>query len=396
MLSIFLSWSMAKELLDIFKHYSKTTGITKWKGIPDKKTGKPKTVINPDGSSCLTYPLYEIKFTEWGRGITWYISFIETEKDKNGRQLRYAIFSVKLNPRLFWGDKNFITASNETHIDGIPSKYDSIIKEISNEIPPFSAYRLSRVDYCINFDLEELRLNIPVERMMELLERANDWGHFKERLVYNKRTHRKEPEENCFYLETRPLNINCYWKYADLIKNYPDTPNIEDSKNVIRFEPQFKSPKINKFRKVWHDPNLSDEENEWILIKNLLSDAMSEYVVFDYFDKVIRPGNYYTLETAISKCGSRQTLIDTLKLIAKKRGIHKAKKYLEEKLEQAVESRDIDAAHIASSNMDKFSYSLRELAKLGINPVCIPRDDWEVSSELGLMEAYKLVMEPVR
>jgi hypothetical protein len=288
-----------------------------------------------------------------------------------------------------FGEENYITASNETYIDGIPSKYDSIINEISDKIPPFSEYELTRLDYCINFDLGELGLNIPTARMMELLERANDWGHFKERLVYNKISHRKEPEENCFYLIMNPMNINNYWKYPQLKREYPDTPNIEDSKNVIRFEPQFKPPKISEFRKVWFDPNLTPSENEFILLKQMTSDAMAEYVIFDYFDKVIRPGNYYTLEDAVSKCGSRKSLIDTLKLISEKRGIHKAKKYLENEVKQARESGDIEASKTALSNLSSFGYSLRELAEMKVNPVCIPRK-WGIKSEIGLMEAYKL------
>ena len=391
MMSILFSWVQAKELLDIFKDYSKTTGKIKYRGL-----GKERTITNHCGATCIVYSQYEIKFTEWGKGIMWIISFIETKKG-----FKYGKIDVIFNPGLLFGGNNFIIANDETCLDKIPAKYNSIIKEISDDIPPFSSYKLTRVDYCINFDLKELRLLIPTKRMMELLERANDWGHFKERLVYGKKSHRWESEENCFYLTTKPVNINSYWKYPHLKKCYPDTPNIEDSKDVIRFEVQCKGSKLADLRKA--EESLLNQKylptrraSEFEIMKQLLSKTVSERVIFDYFDKVIRPGNYYTLETAISKCGSCEVLIDTLKLIAKKRGIHKAKRFLTEEHKQALESMDIEAAHTATLSIDKFSYALRELAKLGINPVCIPRDDWEVSSELGLMEAYELVIGAVR
>ena len=390
MMSMFFSWAQAKELLDIFKEYSKSTEIIKYRGI-----GKERTIKNPYGNTFTVYLHYEIKFTEWGKGITWVISFIETKKE-----FKYGRIDVIFNPRLFSGDKNFITASNETHIDEIPNKYDSIVKEISDEIPPFSYYKLTRVDYCVNFDLKELRLLIPTERMMELMKRSNDYRHFKERLVYCKKSHRWEPEENCFYLITQSVNINCYWKYPHLKEYYPDTLDIEDSKDVIRFEIQCKSDKIGDLRKV-AEAILQQKylptrrPSEFEIMKQLLSDAQSKHVVFDYFDKVIRPGNYYTLEAAISKCGSRKTLIETLKLINQKRGIHKAKKFLENEHKQAMESGDNWASQEALSNLNSFSYSLRELAEMGINPVTIPKE-WNIGSEPGLMVAYEIMMEPAR
>ena len=278
-----LYWSQAKELLDIFKLHTKTTGITKCHGF-----GKERIITNPSGSSCRIYPKYEIKFTEWGRGITWLISFIER---KDG--FKYGKIDATFNPRLLFGEDNYITASNEKYIDKIPRKYNSIIKEISDEIPLFSEYALTRVDYCVNFDLEELWLRIPTEKMMQLLKRANDWGQFKERLVYNKTSHRWLSEDNCFYLKTNRVNINNYWKYPQFLKDYPDTPSIEESKNVIRFEVQFKSPKICEHRKAWTCSTPEWQRTEFNFLKYMLSDKMSEYVVTDYFDKVIRPGNYY-------------------------------------------------------------------------------------------------------
>ena len=95
-MSILFSWIQAKELLDIFKQYSKVKKITKCHGI-----GEERRVSNPDGTSCILYPRYEIQFTEWGRGITWLISFIKTKK-----VFMYGKIDVIFNPRLLFGENN--------------------------------------------------------------------------------------------------------------------------------------------------------------------------------------------------------------------------------------------------------------------------------------------------
>jgi len=118
----------------------------------------------------------------------------------------------------------------------------------------------------------------------------------------------------------------------------------------------------------------------------MLSDAVASDIVSNYFNKVIRKGDYYTLEVARRKIESekchqkiKDRLIHTLNLVKRCRGISKAKVTLQGK------------------ELEDFKRSLRDLDKLGINPVTIPRE-WGIQHIPNLFDAYcnKIANEQVR
>jgi predicted YcjX-like family ATPase len=108
----------------------------------------------------------------------------------------------------------------------------------------------------------------------------------------------------------------------------------------------------------------------------MLSDDVSLDIVQKYFNKVIRRGDYYTLDEAkrlIARQGfhpkKEEKLIDALNLINSKRGISKAKECLEGK------------------RLDDLKRTIRELEELRINPVTIPRE-WNIKRIQNLLDAY--------
>jgi len=276
--------------------------------------------------------------------------------------LDYGLEAI-INPKILTGIDDYITASTQIDFNNIQFEYDFLAKQISRFIPKFVEYYLRRVDYCINFDLKELRYICTRELMMKLIKCGDIPTHYQER--YDSESRRRKSDANCFYLVSKSATINCYLKQPEWEKNHPDRPGIESSEYVIRFEVQCLPRKTYCMRQAISQKVNWFEFCNYAVTTKLLSDEKAEEMVLKYFKKVIRTGDYYTLTGAISKvkeykyCPSKEArLVDTLKQINLCRGISKARTRLENDHERA-----------------DFNRSLRELDEIAVNPVTIPRDD---------------------
>lgn len=96
---------------------------------------------------------------------------------------------------------------------------------------------------------------------------------------------------------------------------------------------------------------------------------LSRDIILHYYKKCIRTGTYYKLDKAKELIDSniklttraKNTLKDTLDLINKCRSIYKARKQF-------------------TGSIETFNKHLKELDKLGINPVTIP-ERWNIPGE---------------
>ncbi len=109
---------------------------------------------------------------------------------------------------------------------------------------------------------------------------------------------------------------------------------------------------------------------------DLLSKEQAQYIIERYYKKTIMIGDYCKLKEAKQKieviCYSekkKKYLMDVLVMIAKARGVMKVKEKLskEEKI--------------------KFEKALKELQKIGINPVTLPRRS-KINCIPNLLENY--------
>lgn len=259
--------------------------------------------------------------------------------------------------------------------------------------------------------VSELKFNCPVELvgkipeiMMELIKYGDIPDDFSEEY--------KDPFQ--FYLKSMSIVINCYWKYEDLKKNYPDCDDLEKSYDIIRFEIQCKYPKVRtmmadikkEYASVrsgiiarlneqgsydsYENPDRFDRlklkqsielldmpaSDETVIMMYMLSDDICAEVIKKYFNKTIKLGSYYTLNRAkriiedrVTKWDKVIRLTDTMKLICSSGGIAKEK------------------AGLYGKDLDDFRRSLRELADLGINPVTIP-EEWGITYIPNLLDAY--------
>ena len=327
------------EIRKAFKEYSKTTG-----SIRIYPTNEAKT--------C-----YRIDYLEKHTGIAyWQIRYSSSYK----ADYRDYIVEAKINPKILAGDVDYIRSSNEGDIPAMIVKFEEEAKKISKHLRNFSRYRLNRVDYCVNFDLQELGFPCTPDQMMELIKRSNIPAHYTEYKKYHPVSKRSKSLPGSFYLKSASVVVNSYGKYDQLLDMYPDNVSIETSQFVIRFEIQCKYQKIYNMTKIAK----KDGVPEYAVTRHLLSDEVARMIVYRYFERIVMGGEYYTLKAATEKIKSRNfrgnkecRILSALNLINQQRSVHAAKESLRQK----------------GDDLTEFNRALHELVDLNINPVTIPK-----------------------
>lgn len=301
--------------------------------------------------------------------------------------------SVIINPKAML-EGNYIRAAQENDLELVEDLFNKEAAKISPILSKFGFSSLSRVDHCLNIDLEELDIPCSPKQMMTLIKRANIPKHFKELEIYDKTSHRKTTSKNSFYLQSKSAVINFYWKYPQQTEKHPNFIQRENSKNVIRFEVQCKYPKLytiskenryeSKYCELTDELSL-DELYEYIIdhVQNpsipadiVLSDRISEEIIKKYFYKIVRKGDYFTLDGAREIVESynfrrdkEERLIYALEQISKARGIADVK------------------SKMLGCDLDDFKQSLRDLDDILVNPVTIPKG-WKIRHIPNLLRAY--------
>lgn len=354
---------------------------------------------------------YKIVYLGQKKGITWRIRFSSKGFFKNGEYITCSIKAI-INPKILTEEKTYIVAADERYLEDVQRIFNREAEKISPVLRRFENYSLNRIDYCINFDVSELKFDYPEEfenkfpeMIMALIKQGNISRHFTEE--YN-------DEKFQFYLRSDSMVINCYWKYDDLRRNFPDCKDLGDSFNIIRFEVQYKYPKIQsdlakmKKEQGYRNSAILDElkkqgfydfpENEDNMdrlkflqlmkmletlyrkesrvMKGMLSDENCSEAIDKYYYKVIKKGDYYTFDAArriieekVSRWEKVVRLTETLKMISDHGGIAKAKSTLQDE------------------KLEEFRRSLRELSHLRINPVTIPKE-WGIDHIPNLLDNY--------
>lgn len=108
----------------------------------------------------------------------------------------------------------------------------------------------------------------------------------------------------------------------------------------------------------------------------MLSDETCEKIIRSYYHKTIGMGDYYSLAAAREKIRSmhfsqnrEDRLLNALKLVSLHHGVFKAK------------------SHLKGKELEILKRSVKDLGKLGINPVTIPRER-DIKFLPNLLNAY--------
>lgn len=299
-------------------------------------------------------------------------------------QLTYRQVQAIINPKAFL-EKEYIQAARESDLESVKIAFDQEAAKISSSLlSSFRDYTLKRVDFCINIDLNELGIPCNSEDMMKLVRQGNIPKDFHELMEYDKKNHRKTPYKNSFYLQSNSVTINYYNKYSQQQEGHPNYPNKALSRNVIRFEVQYKYPKLYQIareekKKLYNrrqNPTYASIPRSPIPSELVITDEISENVTQKYFFKILRKGDYFSYDIARKIVKSYQfkkkketRILDTLELVKEHGGIAKA------------------IAHLNDRELYNFKRSLKDLDDILVNPVTIPRR-WNILFIPNLLRAY--------
>lgn len=333
-----------------------------------------------------------IEYTTKHKGLSWLLrlspkspGFITMDMSA-GDEDRPCSIKARINPKLFTGIRDYLSASSAVNMEGVEERFNLEATKISPLLGSFDDYEFNRIDYCVNFALRELGIDCDPLLIMELFQRSNIPKHFYRPLKPAESglspfsgeaasfasLPADEPDRNTFVLTSDSININCYYKYNQLRNEFIDCPNIGDATDVIRFEVQCLYQKSYYLSKA-----IRNRDGFTNLFSEMLSDDTSSGIINNYFDKIIRRGDYYSMDEAIKKIQSHQftmkkeaRLINVLKNIERCGGI-----------------RNVKASLGEPEIREDFRRSLRELAAIRINPVTIP-EKYKIAHIPNLLDAY--------
>ena len=259
--------------------------------------------------------------------------------------------------------------------------FDRISKEISPILQTFACYTVNRVDYCVNFCIDELVPDCSAQQIMNLIKRSNIPSHYEEWKEYDHVAHRMKSVKSSFYLMSGYANINCYLKYDELLERSQNehltVPEhmLETAKSIIRFEVQCKRKKIYD---IIEKLGVKDD-GEINKYHHLLNPQVCKEIISRYFFEIVGKGDWYSLSQAENVICSHDfnkqrndRLIEALHTVSRCRSVHKAKE-LCPKVE-----------------VEAFTRTLNELSVIGINPVTIPQV-WGIKQITNLLVGYNLI-----
>jgi len=391
----------ANKLRDaIYRYFCNTDEIDIYVPIIGSRDWRPiKKTIMADGELSLenSRVLKIVYKSEDRQGLSWILWY-----DNHSREYSEYIIEAKINPKVFIGISDYITASNESHLLEVERKFNDEVNKLSPLLGRFAEYKPKRIDYCINFDLRELGVTCTPMQMMRLIKRGDYSSYFQEYKYYDRISHRKKSFEHSHYLKSGSVNINCYNKYYQLKKQFPSCPSIDDAQHIIRFEVQCKYRKTYmmlrleqeqmkrerdspSFNRKFAESNIINRsiDDPIRIIHRMLSDMMAEDIITKYFRQIVKFGDYYTLADAIKLVEAENLtpttemlIIDTLKII-NNAGIAKTRTYM------------------TQAGLTYFYKVMDILEKLNINPVTIPKS-YKIKHIPNLFTAYKNSMNLCR
>ncbi len=323
------------------------------------------------------------------KGIQW---ILISKMADNGFTIQGVM--VIVNPKNLI-EQEYISAAGEADFDLTEKLFNEEAAKISPLLEKFGFCSLSRVDPCLNIDLRELGFPCSPEQMMKLIKEGNIPKHYKEREVeYDKNQHRKITDKNSFYLESKSSVINYYWKYPQQDEDHPNYLFRESSHDVIRMEIQCKYSKLYALSKnvrenskfytslediPWEEAYerlMNDIRNPTNPADVILKDEIFESVIQKHLCRVLRKGDYFTIDDARKIVESyhfrrekEERMIDALEFVSEYRGIAKAK------------------SKLYGPDLDDFKRSLNDLDHILVNPVTIPRR-WKIRHIPNLLRAY--------
>lgn len=261
----------------------------------------------------------------WGlssRGILIYFSIIK----KNGfysYKLKY-----RISARRVIENDNCVGLFDTKDYPTLNKTVNKILKNKCDLLPKLNKCTLSRIDFCINAELESQE---QVKAYIKMAKRANIPSSLKLKTSYDKKSKRQKAPKDDFTLYSEDyIEISVYNKYRQMLTNkvFADS-ETERSKNIVRIEIRCLSGKLKELKKKYSADTLKD------FMEN--SDKIGTYLFEYYLGKIFGTGTIYTLKDAnarIDMSGFRNKDIHNLKEFVGEangaRSVHRAAEVFEE------------------------------------------------------------------
>lgn len=380
-LALPLNRKTAERLVRHFWRYQEHTGLIKMHMVKSLTGGKeeyPEYKPKYKGTRLILPPIINVLHSDRkDHGIRWTIRC-----DSQDDEYSEYTLEARVNPKILGNIHDYITAANCISMHDAIANFNLISRSISPLLGTFERYIFKRIDYCINFSLNELAPGCTSEQVMALIRRGDIPPRHKEWMKYDKRSHRMKASPDSFYLMSQSVNINCYRKSVELQKRVEkesrkEEPSItqamvDEAQDIIRFEVQCKYPKVYALsRQV-------GEESRFIINKyhDLLSYQACMKQINHYYKSTIGAGDWFSMERAQKIIRGhrfhkqkRERLIEALREVSQCRSLASAK------------------AKYQDSDLAAFKRTLKDLADIGINPVTIPRE-WGISHIPNLLHTF--------
>lgn len=376
-LSLNLEYKEVKPLIKHFDKYRRKTGLIEMYRANIK--GKNIQVYRPsEDKEYFLLPLWtNIVYHKEYAGIKWSIRC-----NYGNDAFKSHFVEVTINPKILGGINDYVTAATYDDMGTVIENFNNEARSISPILKDFHHYYLKRVDYCINFALNELAPGCSPEQIMKLIKRADIPTHYKEWKEYDTTAHRTKSKNSSFYLMNSSVVINCYMKHVELQERSQKYESREYSQitremlnkslDIIRFEVQCKYHKM-------YDLNRKAEEagnHKTNKYESLLTNEMCSEIVSDHYKKTIGKGDWSSQQYAVRRIRlckfnsqKEKRLIDALNFVNGCKTLSDAK------------------SAFKGDDLKTFKRTLNDLSNLGINPVAIPKN-WGIKYIPNLLYAY--------
>lgn len=250
----------------------------------------------------------------------------------------YMQISITLNPAILIG-KKIEDIVEAFEIEDVQREFDKEISLIHKHLPRLNNWVVNRIDYAVNIETKY------VGEYIKLFQRADKPYNFKE--PYCLKSKRRKQLKGSFYFISNSVNINFYDKGNERKK-----AGVEGIDNLLRLEVQCKKNKVNSIKNT--------KGFDACLVKYFLNPLLSKEIINYYYKKIIKEGDYFTLDKAVRiiknsdhTISVKEKAIEILRAVNFNRSIWKARE---------------------NSKYDKeeFNRYLKYIQSLGINVITIP------------------------
>lgn len=199
-LGLFLRLNRAEveRLIKHFCAYRKRTGLIRIRMRKALSGGQEEwNEYNPlySGTSLILPLNLKISYQDKDHGIKW-----EIRSDRRSDAYKEYLVDAIINPKILGGIHDYITSATYDDMDATITNFNLISKSISPVLGTFEQYTLKRVDYCINFSLDELAPGCSYDQVIKLIKRSDVPPHFNIWTEYDSISHRMKSKYGSFYL----------------------------------------------------------------------------------------------------------------------------------------------------------------------------------------------------